>query len=370
MSDNINKNYSQRKLIISIVNGLIAFLLFISFIVTGMSHDFARFIEISISNIYLQFLVFTFALSVAGMLISLPLDFYSGYILEHRYGLSNQALSAWIWEELKGTAIGLLIGMPLLVIFYFCVLTFVSYWWIPVGAVYFIFSVLMVRLAPTLLFPIFYQFKPLESESLKKRLTEICKNISIQIAGIYQFNLSKNTKKANAAFAGIGKSKRILLADTLLNNFSEDETEMIFAHEAGHYYHGHINKLLFIGAGMIFTGLGITAYTYEWLVANVYQQSITDLSALPILALLLIIFSMIVMPLQNMISRYFEGQADRYALTQTRKPVVFIDAMKKLAVLNLSDDSPHPVVEFLFYSHPSIKKRILMAEYFQNQENP
>ncbi len=369
MNEPSNKTYTQRKLIITILNGLVSFIMLVLLILSGFSFTFAGMIESLTGNVYIQFLAFTLILSVAGMLIGFPLEFYNSYILEHRFGLSNQKITGWIREELKGSLVGLAIGIPLLAFFYFCLLTFGNLWWIPVGVMYFLFSVLMVRLAPVLLFPLFYQFKPVESESLKERLNRLCERISVRITGIYQFNLSKNTKKANAAFAGLGKSKRILLADTLLENFSEEETEVIFAHEAGHYVHGHIHKLLFTGAFFIFTGLGTAALIYEWITTAFYQQSITDLPVLPVLGLLIILFSIAVMPVQNMISRHFERQADRYALSETQRPDIFIGAMKKLAELNLSDESPHPIVEFLFYSHPSIGRRIAFAEQFRTLEN-
>ncbi len=363
-----NKKYTQTKLMLSLSGGLMSFGLLLVFILGGYNITFARLVENAVSDSYLQFLIFTAALSVAGIIVSLPLDFYGGYIIEHRYGLSNQTKPAWLKEELKGTLVGMLIGLPLLMVFYFCLTVFESYWWIPVGIVYYLFSVLLARLAPTLLFPLFYKFTPLESESLKNRLIKLSDEVSLHISGLYQFNLSKNTKKANAAFAGIGKSKRIILADTLLEQFTEEEIEVIFAHETGHYYHRHISKLLLTGAVAIFAGLGTAAWLYQWIVARFYGTALHDLSVLPVLGLIMAAASMLMMPAQNIISRHFERQADRYALSKTRNAEAFIESMRKLARMNMSDDSPHPLVEFLFYSHPAIRRRIEAAQTFAAQD--
>ncbi len=159
----------------------------------------------------------------------------------------------------------------------------------------------------------------------------------------------------------MGKTKRIILSDTLLKKFTADEIEVVFAHELGHYKHGHIKKGLVLSLFVIFAGLFLTAILYRWGVQQLGYASVSQIEALPLFFLLFMIYNLIVMPIQNVVSRHFEVQADTFALDLTRKPTDFISAMEKLSQLNLSDKEPNSVVEFLFYSHPSIKKRIALA---------
>ncbi|MCX8009323.1 MAG: M48 family metalloprotease, partial [Patescibacteria group bacterium] len=222
----------------------------------------------------------------------------------------------------------------------------------------FLFSVLLARLAPVFLFPIFYKFSPIDDEELKNRISNLCETVKVRFTGIFKFNLSKNTKKANAGFTGIGKTKRIILSDTLLHGFNYDEIETVFAHELGHYKLRHIVKHIFIGLFLNFAGLFLSAKIYEYFIFTFNYSSISQLSALPLLSLILMFYGFITMPLSNFISRKFEFEADEFAVRLVNKPQAFISTMEKLSSLNLTDKSPNPVVEFIFYSHPSIEKRI------------
>ena len=174
--------------------------------------------------------------------------------------------------------------------------------------------------------------------------------------------MSKDTKKANAGFTGLGKSKRIILSDTLLEKFTVDEIAVVFAHEAGHYKYKHIVKNIIFSTVVIFISFYLCGMTYSWTVARMGFAQIYDLAALPVLMLYLSIFGLLMMPVTNSISRRYEYQADEYALRTTGDLASFKSTMEKLAEINLSDKEPHPVVEFFFYSHPSIKRRISTAE--------
>ncbi len=358
------KKYNRIKLMVSFTETLLVIGFILAIILTGWSRDVSRYAASVSANPYFQLVYFVILLGIARSVLTWPLNFYTGFYLEHRYGMSNQTFVQWILENLKGTGVGAAIGLPLLVIFYYCLNVFQDNWWLPVAAVFFLFSVVLARVAPTLIFPLFYQFKPLQNESLKNKLVGLCSDVSPAIGGVFEFNMSKTTKKANAAFAGIGRSKRILLADTLLENFSEEEIEVVFAHEVGHYYHKHIVKSLLLSIVIIFSGLYVTSYFYKLLLSAFDFSMITDIGALPLLALLLMGFGFITGPLTNALSRAYERQADAYALRKTKNKTAFIGAMRRLSEMNLADDAPHPVVEFLFYSHPAISKRIRAAENF------
>jgi STE24 endopeptidase len=258
--------------------------------------------------------------------------------------------------------VSLPIVIGVLLFLYYCLSIYGPLWWLPVSVGLTFLSVVLARIAPVIILPLFYKLTPLEDATLKERILNLCASAGVKIEGIFSFNLSKNTKKANAAFTGIGKAKRIMLGDTLIKEFNEDEIETVFAHELGHYTRHHIRTGIIISIVSTFLGLFITSLCYSWSLDQLGFSSAAELAALPLLALWLSIFGLVTSPLGNMISRRHERQADTYAIRKTEKKEAFISALRKLASMNLADPEPHPLVEFLFYSHPSIAKRISMID--------
>jgi STE24 endopeptidase len=315
-----------------------------------------------VGNPYVEVLLFAGILGLAGGVLTFPFGFYSGYVLEHSYGLSNQTMPAWAWERMKGVLVSAAIGAPLLAVFYYLLTAMPEYWWLAVATVMFVVSVGLSRIAPLVILPLFYRLTPLDASPLRERIIDLAKTTSMIVEGIYSFNLSKTTKKANAAFTGIGRSKRILLGDTLLGSFTEEEVEVVFAHELGHYTRGHIWKGIAFGTVSVYVGLFLTAQAYGASLGWFGFSSASQLAALPLLALWLALYSLVTSPLGNMLSRKHEFEADRYAVERTGKKEAFVSSMRKLASMNLADTTPHPLVEFFFYSHPSIEKRIAAAE--------
>lgn len=351
------KKYNRIKLIITFLNIFLnlAFWLFILF--SGISHPLAAFLRSRIPGELLQFYLFVLLFGFMNLTLHLPLSFYSGYIVEHRFSLSNQTLLRWFGEQLKGLAVGLILGGIVLTVFYFLLSNYPRSWWIGFWLFVLIFSILLTRVAPVVIFPLFYKFTPLENLQLRDRISRFARRWNMNIRGIFQFNLGKDTRKANAAFAGLGKSKRVLLSDTLVNNFSEDEIEAVFAHEIGHYQHHHLWKGIFINSVISFIGLYLVSVIYRQIL-QAHGWPPTRLEALPYLGFLLFLYGLITGPLGNLISRRFEYQADRFAAESIENPEAFKNALLKLSELNLADPEPHPVIEFLFYSHPSIQHRI------------
>jgi STE24 endopeptidase len=220
----------------------------------------------------------------------------------------------------------------------------------------------MAKLAPVLIFPLFYKSVPIENEDIKKGLEFLAEGTGINIQGVYKINLSKNTKKANAALAGLGSTRRVLLGDTLLDSYSLAEIKSVFAHELGHHVYHHIWKMLVIGTITGGLGFAICHYVLSIMIAILGFQSIHDIAAFPVICMVLGALAFVLMPIQNAISRRFERECDRYAIEKTNDPEAFISAMDKLAEQNLADRTPNRLIEFLFYSHPSISKRIEMAK--------
>ncbi|MBN1408076.1 MAG: M48 family metallopeptidase [Calditrichaceae bacterium] len=362
------KTYERIKLILNISETIIYIGIILILIFGGWSAYLRDLAASCVENVYFQLLIFIGILGFVLSVFSVPLSFISGFWMEHYYNLSNQTFWAWLWEKIKAFLVGIILSVPLLLLFYYLLSNYPETWWIWMAAALFFFSVLIGRIAPVVIFPLFYKFDKLADEEIVERMEKLAKEGNFKLDGVYRFNMSKTTKKANAAFTGMGKSKRIILGDTLLDEFSLDEIESVFAHEVGHYVHKHLMINVAIGTINSFLSLFIAHLVYNYLLKQIGFTGQADLAALPLLFLILTIISLIMSPLTNMLSRSHERQADKYALKKSSNAKAFLTAMKKLAKINLADESPHPVIEFLFHSHPSISKRIQFAKSLGVQE--
>ncbi len=359
MTDNSTaKKYNNIKLFWGITEGIASFILLFLFIYLGYSSSLEKYLNEFTSNKYLLLVLFTLVIGFAHSLLFAPLNYYTDFYLEHKYNLSNQTFIKWIWENFKGTIIGLIIGIPLLLLFYFVLLTFGNLWWLPFSILMFIVSVLLAQILPIIILPIFYKVTPIEDEELKERIVRLSKDAGLKVENVFKFNMSKNTKKANAAFTGLGKTKRIILGDTLLENYTTDEIETVIAHELGHYKLKHIQKNIFIGTASSFLIFYLIAQLHVISLSWFGFTEIYQISALPLLILWATIVGLFFQPATNWLSRKYEYEADAYAVKSSNKKEAFIKTLEKLTDQNLGDKEPHPFIEWFFYSHPSIKKRI------------
>ncbi len=350
--------YSRKKMWLGFAGTVLFFFLTLIFVVSGLSGALDESVRHILSNDYFALLAFVFVIGIAETVLTFPLSYYSGFYLEHKYHLSNQSLLAWIREGSKGLLVSIPLGIPILLIFFYCLKTFGSLWWLPVGTVLFLITVVLARVAPVLILPLFYKFVPIENGSMKEKILALCNRVGVPVEGIFTFDLSKNTKKANAAFTGIGKSKRIILGDTLVQNFTDEEVETVFAHELGHYKKAHIWMMMIVGTLISFLGLFLTAQFYALSLSWFGFKALDQIGALPLLSLWLGLYSLVTSPISNYLSRINEFSADRYAVEITSNSEAFVNALSKLARINLAETSPPTIVEFLFHSHPSIEKRI------------
>jgi len=358
------KKYNNIKLAIGIGKGVISFILIFLFVALEYSSLLVNYLSGYISNPYFLFIAFVFVTGVATSILFAPVNYYTEFYLEHKYNLSNQTFLKYIIEHLKGLLVSIVIGVPILIFFFYVLNEFGSLWWLPLAVGLFIISVVLGRIAPVLILPIFYKITPIDNDELKSRIEKLAKGAGIKVQNVYKFDMSKNTKKANAAFTGLGKSKRILLGDTLLENYTQDEIETVIAHEMGHYKKKHIIKNIIIGTVTSFLTLFLIAFLYENTIGLFGFDSITEIAALPFLSLWGAVIGLIQSPFNNILSRKFEYEADEYAVTATSKPGPYISTLKKLTEQNLADKDPHPFVEWFFYSHPSIKNRIRALKKF------
>ncbi|HTP10267.1 MAG TPA: M48 family metallopeptidase [Anaerolineae bacterium] len=299
--------------------------------------------------------------------IDLPLSYYSGFVLPHRFELSTQTIGGWISDQIKEILLGGIFGFIVIEVIYAVLRAAPETWWLWAAALMLLFTVVLANLSPILIMPLFYKIVPLGDEyaDLAARLMWLAEQAHTKVRGVYKFDMSRRTKAANAALMGLGNTRRIVLGDTLLNEFSADEIESVLAHELGH----HVNKDIPIGivteTASTVIGLWIASVVMNWGVSVFGYTSPADPASLPLFVFVMGLFGLITMPLGNAFSRWREGKADAYALQATHNPRAFIGAMTRLANQNLGEVDPEPWEEFLLHSHPALGKRIKMAEAYK-----
>src|SRR5229473_1038431 len=305
--------------------------------------------------------LYTLMLIVISKLLGLGLDYY-GFRLEHRYKLANQKFRGWIWDEVKGLLVSAVLAGLLVELLYFIIRQYPEHWWVLAWLGFVGVAILLAQLAPVILFPIFYKFEPLRDDELKSRLVRLGERAGTRVRGVYKWHLSEKSKKANAALTGLGNTRRIILADTLLDNYSPDEIEAVLAHELGHHVHRHIFKSILVQAGITFVGFWAGNLVLHYAVDRLHIfETLSDFANLPLLVLIFTLLSFFLMPALNAFSRYNERQADRYAFESIASVAPFVSSMNKLAEQNLAERTPSPWVEWWFHSHPAIARRLAAA---------
>jgi len=304
-------------------------------------------------------------LSLFMLIFDLPLAYYSGFVLEHQYGLSNHTFVGWARDQLKAGLLSFGISFLLILALYALIWNQPAWWWLYAWAGYSVFSYVLGKIFPIVILPLFYKYGNVENDEVCQKIRQLATTYKMPVDKIYSLNLSKTTKKANAAFMGLGKTKRVVLSDTLLQNFTAEEIETVVAHELGHYHYKHIIKQLVIGLGVSLALFALAGQVITPIATRFDFQGSADIAAMPILFILAYLFGMVFLPFQNAISRWMERQADRFAFRALGGSESFISCMKKLAELNLADPSPHPVYEWIFYDHPAINRRIEMAKGYK-----
>lgn len=316
------------------------------------------------STAWLSVPLFAAGFGLPYIVLTAPLTYYSGFVLPHRYGQSNQTFQTWLWDQFKGLLIAGILGLIILEVIYALLGAFPQTWWLWTALVMLAFTVLLSNLAPVLIFPLFYKYKPLDDEDLVNRLTHLATQAGARVQGVYVFDMSSKTSAANAALMGLGNTRRIVLGDTLVERFTANEVETVLAHELGHHVHKDLPLGIIVQSLLTLIGFWLADLVMKWGIMTFGYTDLTDPATLPLLMVALSIFGLVTMPLSNAWSRWREVKADNYALKMTGKPRAFISAMTRLANQNLADADPPVWVEFLLHSHPSINKRVAKAKSF------
>lgn len=303
------------------------------------------------------------AIAAPWYVLTLPLAWYTGYVLPHRFGLSNQTPILWFTDQAKGLVLGVGIGLPLLLIVYGVMERWPATWWIVVAIGSMTFVVLMSAVAPIVLMPIFFKLRPLGDDrtDLVERLAQLARKAGQEVRGVFTFDMSRRTKSANAAIVGLGRTRRILLGDTLISVFTDDEIETVLAHELGHHVHRDLPRSIAVQGLLTLGSLGVAAAVVSEFAGRGLLQAPSDPAGLPVLALVLAVTGLALLPIQNAVSRWSESRADAYALRVSSRPEALADAFTRLANQNLAEVDPPRWSVILLGSHPPLGERIAHA---------
>jgi STE24 endopeptidase len=356
------RRYNRIRRWLGLADFVIGFVFLVVLLVTGWSgslRDSAY--RLGLQNYSLSLFIYLVLLLVIAKTLAFGLDYY-GFSLERRFKLSTQRFRSWAWDEVKGFLVGLVLGTVVMEVLYLTIRQWPLHWWMLAWVLFMGLVILLAQLAPVVLFPMFYKFEPLDNEDLRRRLVVLSERAGTRVRGVYRWKLSEKSKKANAALTGLGATRRIILADTLLDNYTPEEIEAVLAHELGHHVHRHILKSIFVQAALALFGFWAANWVLHYAVDQHMFEELSDFANMPLLALVSVVLSFVLMPALNAYSRFNERQADRYAFESLSSVEPFISSMNKLAEQNLAERTPSKWVEWFFHSHPAISRRLAAAK--------
>ena len=329
-------------------------------LVSGAAGALGRAVAALTPTWWLQVALVAAMLGAGETLLAFPLRFVRGFWLPRRFGLLHQSLAGWLGDRIKAATLGGALGLGGVLVVYGLVRQ-TEWWWLIAAGVFFVVGIALTALFPVLVVPLFYRVTRLADPALEARLLTLAGRAGVAAIGVWVLDQSRKSRTANAAVVGLGRTRRIILFDTLATGFREEEVAAVLAHELGHHVHGDLRR------GLLVQGL-LTLVTFALagalLDAGVRWWSLTgpaDPAGLPWLALVLVLLGALQMPLTNGFSRWIERQADDFALALTRDPAAFIGAFERLASLNMAERRPHRLKELLLYSHPALDRRIARA---------
>ena len=309
------------------------------------------------------FLVLLYALFAA---LELPFSYLAGYRLEKASGLSSQAFRGWLKDLGKTLALGLGASVVVGGILLALLADFPTWWWIAAWFLGIATSALLGFLAPVLLVPLFYRFRPLSDAGLRTRFETLAAKAHVPILGVFELQASEKTRRSNAAVMGLGRTRRVVVTDTLIKAFTPEEVETVLAHELAHQRFFDPIRGFLTGSLSSLVILALVSWTYPMTYPSFDIRSLGDMAGLPLLVTLFSLIALPFRPLELRASRSRESRADRFSLELTRDPVSFVAAMVKLHDLNLGVADPRPWEKWLLYSHPTGRERVEMARAFRS----
>ena len=304
---------------------------------------------------------FLAALFALVTVVDLPFRYVGGYRWEREFGLSSQPFVGWLKDLAKSFGLGLGATVAAGYVLLWLLSIFPTWWWLAAWTIGLAVSVVLAFLAPIVLVPLFYRFRPLGDSNLRARFESLAAQAKVPIVGVFELRASEKTRRSNAAVMGLGRTRRVVVTDTLLRDFRPEEVETVLAHELAHQKFLDPLRGFVLGSLTSLVILAVAAWIYGILYSSFGIRSIGDMAGLPLLAAVLGLVSLPLRPLELRWSRAREARADRFSLELTHDPVNFATAMAKLHDQNLGVADPKPWEKWLFYSHPPGRERVELA---------
>ncbi|HTZ11504.1 MAG TPA: M48 family metalloprotease, partial [Candidatus Margulisiibacteriota bacterium] len=318
------KRYASLRYTFSIAEVFYLSLLLFLFLKSGLSKSLALWFLKSQGIKPLVLPLYLFSLYLSYYVLSFPLNFYHSFLLEHKFSLSTQKFSGWFKDQLKNTLLSYIILLIVFSAFYFILSHFIHAWWLSISLFWIFFNIILTKLTPLLIIPLFFKYKKLLDENLRLRIFRLAEKMKVGVLDCFEIDFSSKTLKANAALTGLGRSRRVILADTLKDKYSAEEIEVILAHEFAHHRLKHIWKLLAMNSLAAFLCFYLIFISSDFILSFFNLPSLWDIASLPVLLLYFILLNLVLQPLANYISRRLEINADKMALAVTGSNEAFI----------------------------------------------
>lgn len=355
------RRYARLRRRISVAELIFTGVLLVVLLATGLSRDIVA--RLGLPPVPAA-AAYVFILMVVYGILTAPAGYYTGYVLPRRYGLSIQKLPGWLADQAKAAAIGLVLGAGAVAALYWFITDFPRLWWLLAWGLMILAGIVLAHLAPILIVPIFLKMRPLEDSALKARLEELARQAGVRVRGVFTLEVSRKGTTANAALMGTGRTRRIVLTDTLLKEYRPDEIEVILAHEMGHHRHGDIPAGMAIQASLMLVGFYLAGLIFPRAASALGYAGIEDVAAMPLLFAIIGGLGLLVSPLVNTYQRRRETAADDFALRLTGKPLAFVAMMTRLTDQNLAEAAPPRWVEVLLHDHPPYTARVEHARRY------
>jgi len=358
------RRYSSIKYSLSVAEWCYALALLAVFLFSGLSALLVKAAYSISSSGWLAMPVYLLLVFFLYYILNFPLNFYRTLLLEHQFKLSRQSMKDWFLDQLKAGVISYFISVVILEVFYLLLSRQPEHWWWIISLFWIFLSLVLAKLAPVLIIPLFFKYKKYSDENIRRRIIKLAGKMDVKILDVFEIDLSRKTAKGNAALVGFGNTRRVILGDTLKDKYSADEIEVVLAHEFAHQKLGHLFKLVLSGVITTVVCMFAIYKTSPYVLGFFHLQSLSQTAAMPVVFIYLLLAGALFQPWENFLSRRFERQADKLAIQSTGLKDAFVSTMEKLSGQNLSDRSPHPVIKFFFFDHPAIDERIRSARSF------
>ncbi|MGH9486137.1 MAG: M48 family metalloprotease [Terriglobales bacterium] len=372
-----SKHYAREKFWLGLASGGFNLLLLVLLLVTGFSIAIARWCPGSTWQLVLEYTVVVWA---GFQLLDLPAAWLERRI-ETRYGMNRQGFASWLWDELKSALIGgaLTVGAAEL-IYWWLLPSLPHYWWLCAWAIFTVATVGLMILGPIVFLPMFFKLRQMSEDNpadaaLVRRLQSTHAALRAQnpglprLHGIFEWKLGEKTAKANAALIGLGKTRRVIISDTLLADSPVEEIEAVFLHELGHNVHQDLWRGLAFQTALSLLGFWIAEVALVALASQLGLHGIADVAGAPLLLLVFTVLSLLLLPVRNGFVRAMERRADDYSFATLGSSAPLLAGLRRLASKNLAEVEPPRWKEWLLYSHPSISTRIRRGEAWQSSKD-